>query len=85
MNLLAWIVVIVASVLAVWLTYAASPYQRRLRKPLAAFPARVSALLAAVVALRAWVEALGIASGALIWLIGVVVVLAAFRKSVWAA
>ena len=44
--------------LAAVLVYSASPRQRWLRVPLPAFPSLVSAVLAAVVGLRAWVEAL---------------------------
>jgi hypothetical protein len=46
--------------LAVALVYSASPRQRWLRVPLPAFPARFSAILAAVVGLKAWSEALHI-------------------------
>jgi hypothetical protein len=44
--------------LAAVLVYSASPRQRWLRVPLPAFPSLVSAVLAAIVGLRAWVEAL---------------------------
>jgi len=49
--------------LATWmvaaaLVYSASPRQRWLRVPLPAFPTLISAVLAAIVGLRAWVEAL---------------------------
>ena len=44
--------------LAAALVYSASPRQRWLRVPLPAFPALVSAVLAAIVGLRAWAEAL---------------------------
>ena len=44
--------------LAVALAYSASPRQRWLRVPLPAFPTRVSAVLAAIVGLKAWSEAL---------------------------
>ncbi|MBL8266909.1 hypothetical protein [Steroidobacter sp.] len=44
--------------LAAVLAYSASPRQRWLRVPLPAFPTRVSAVLAAIVGLRAWAEAL---------------------------
>lgn len=44
--------------LAVALVYSASPRQRWLRVPLPAFPTRVSAVLAAIVGLKAWTEAL---------------------------
>ncbi len=44
--------------LAAALVYSASPRQRWLRVPLPAFPSLVSAVLAAIVGLRAWVEAL---------------------------
>ncbi len=44
--------------LAAALVYSASPRQRWLRVPLPAFPSRVSAVLAAIVGMRAWAEAL---------------------------
>jgi hypothetical protein len=49
--------------LATWmvaaaLVYSASPRQRWLRVPLPTFPTLVSAALAAIVGLRAWIEAL---------------------------
>jgi hypothetical protein len=44
--------------LAVALAYSSSPRQRWLRVPLPAFPTRVSAVLAAIVGLKAWSEAL---------------------------
>lgn len=55
-----WLLIfaIAASILALALVYSASPRQRWLRVPLPAFPTRVSAVLAAVVGLKAWAEAL---------------------------
>ena len=44
--------------LAIALVYSASPRQRWLRVPLPSFPSYVSALLAAVVGLKAWSEVL---------------------------
>jgi hypothetical protein len=44
--------------LAAALVYSASPRQRWLRVPLPAFPTRVSALLALIVGLKAWAEAM---------------------------
>jgi hypothetical protein len=44
--------------LAVALAYSASPRQRWLRAPLPAFPTRVSAVMAGIVGLKAWSEAL---------------------------
>jgi hypothetical protein len=44
--------------LAAALVYSASPRQRWLRVPLPAFPTRVSAVLAVIVGVRAWAEAL---------------------------
>ncbi len=49
---------IATSFLAVALVYSASPRQRWLRVPLPSFPSYVSAVLAAVVGLKAWSEAL---------------------------
>jgi hypothetical protein len=49
---------IATSFLAIALVYSASPRQRWLRVPLPSFPSYVSALLAAVVGLKAWSEAL---------------------------
>lgn len=51
------------SVLAMALTFLASSHQRLLRAPLPAFPTRVSAVLAAIVALKAWTEALKAGEG----------------------
>jgi hypothetical protein len=48
--------------LAAALVYSASPRQRWLRAPLPAFPSLVSAVLAAIVGLRAWAEALNFVS-----------------------
>lgn len=44
--------------LAIALIYSASPRQRWLRVPLPTFPSHVSALLAVIVGLKAWSEAL---------------------------
>lgn len=49
---------VATSLLAVALAYSASPRQRWLRAPLPSFPSYVSALLAAIVGLKAWSEAL---------------------------
>jgi len=68
MNAWALIVVFVASALALAFAYYASPYQRSLRQSLPAFPAHTSAILAAIVALRGWAEALGAIPGLLAWL-----------------
>ncbi len=68
MNSWVSIVVFVASALALAFAYYASPYQRSLRQPLPAFPAHTSAILAAIVALRGWAEALGAIAGLLAWL-----------------
>jgi hypothetical protein len=48
---------IAAVALAIVLVYSASPKQRWLRAPLPAFPTRVSAVLAAIVGLKALSEA----------------------------
>jgi len=50
------------------LAYTASAHQRWLRRPLPAFPARVTAALAAIVALKGWSELFGPAVGAFAWL-----------------
>jgi len=71
MNTWTLLIVLAASVLAILLLYSAAPYQRSLRRPLAAFPARVSAGLVAIIALRGWIEALGMAAGMLVWLASV--------------
>lgn len=55
---LLFIFAIATWLLAVVLMYSASPRQRWLRVPLPAFPTRVSAVLAAVVGLKAWSEVL---------------------------
>lgn len=76
MNTWALLIVLSASVLAVLLIYSASAYQRSLRRPLEAFPARVSAGLVAIVALRGWVEAIGLVAGMSVWLASVCLVAA---------
>lgn len=76
MNTWALLIVLAASVLAILLVYSASPHQRSLRRPLEAFPARVSAGLVAIIALRGWVEATGLAAGMLLWLASVCLVAA---------
>lgn len=60
MSTHAWMFVfaIATSSLAIALVYSASPRQRWLRVPLPSFPSYVSALLAAIVGLKAWSEAL---------------------------
>lgn len=61
-------VVLCATVLAIAFAYSASTRQRLWRRPLAVFPARATAILAAIVALKAWTEALGAMPGLLAWL-----------------
>lgn len=56
-----------ATALACCLAYAASPRQRWLRTALPAFPARVSAGLAAMVALKGFTQALSIGAAASVW------------------
>ncbi len=60
MNINTWMLVFAISIsmLAAGLVYSASPRQRWLRVPLPAFPTRVSAMMAAMVGLKAWSEAL---------------------------
>lgn len=62
------IIVLASSAIAVALTYTASAHQRWLHRPLPAFPARVTAALAAIVALKGWSELFGPAAGAFVWL-----------------
>jgi len=76
MNPWALLIVLAASVLAILLVYSASSYQRSLRRPLEAFPTRVSAGLVALVALRGWIEAIGPVAGMLLWLASVCLVAA---------
>lgn len=61
------IAAVVASVLACCLAYAASPRQRWLRAALPSFPARVSAGLAAMVALKGFMEALSAGAAVSAW------------------
>lgn len=68
------IAVFAASVLAIAFAYSASAHQRWWREPLAAFPARVSAVLAAIVALKGWIEVFGAVPGTFAWLTTVVIV-----------
>lgn len=60
MNIDSWMLVFAISIsmLAAVLAYSASPRQRWLRVPLPAFPTRVSAMMAAMVGLKAWSQAL---------------------------
>lgn len=67
------LVALCATVLAIAFAYSASAHQRLWRRPLAVFPARTTAILAAIVALKAWTEALGALPGLLTWLTTVVV------------
>jgi hypothetical protein len=62
------IVALGASALAIALVLLASPRQRWLRVPLPAFPTRVSAVLAAIVALKAWTELFAAGANAFAWL-----------------
>ena len=57
-----------ATTLAALFGYLSSPHQRWLVGPLPSMPARISAALAAIVALRAWIEVLPLASALLAWL-----------------
>lgn len=62
------IAAVAASALAIVLALLASPRQHWLRAPLPAFPMRVSAVLAAMVALKGWTELLGTRSSTFAWL-----------------
>lgn len=58
---------LVASALAIVLAFLATPRQRWL-PVLPAFPTRVTAVLAAIVALKGWTEALGAGETTFAWL-----------------
>ena len=73
MNASTLITVVAASVLAISFAYSALPSRRWWRRLFTPFPARVSAVLAALVALKAWVEILGTLQGGLTWLSTLVV------------
>ena len=57
-----------ASIVAMAFAYSALPSQRWWRQPLRQAPARATAILAALVALRGWIEVLGLLHGGLAWL-----------------
>lgn len=56
-----------ASLLAMGFAYSALPSQRWWRRPIRRGPAQVTAVLAALVALRGWIEVLGVVHGGLAW------------------
>lgn len=61
------ILVFATSALAIAMAYSALPTQRWWPRPLVRFPARATAVLAAMVALRGWLEVLGPMHGGLAW------------------
>ncbi|HEY6644870.1 hypothetical protein [Povalibacter sp.] len=68
MTVLTPIILFAASVAAMGLAYSALPAQRWWSRPVRAFPAHVTAALAAMVALRGWIDVLGAFHGGLAWL-----------------
>ncbi len=62
------IILFAASVAAMGCAYSALPTQRWWSRPLPSFPAQATAALAAMVALRGWIELLGPMHGGLAWL-----------------
>jgi hypothetical protein len=68
MNISTLLTLLASSLLALSFAYSASPHQRWWRHPFAPFPARATAILAAIVALRAWLEVLDSTSATLAWL-----------------
>lgn len=68
MSVFTLIVVFIASALAIAMAYSSLPTQRWWRRPLVRFPARATAILAAIVALRGWLEVLGLLQGGLAWM-----------------
>lgn len=77
------IAALAASVLAAALVLLASPQQRWLRAPLPAFPTRVSAFLAAIVALKGWTEAFAADEGVFAWLTIVMLAVALSYSTGW--
>jgi hypothetical protein len=75
----------VSSVVAVSFAYSALPSQRRWSPLFAPFPSRVTAILAAIVALRAWIEVLGGVHGALVWFSTLVVPVTVLLVAGWRA
>jgi hypothetical protein len=63
------IAALAASALAIVLVFLTSSRQRWLRTALPAFPMRVSAALAAMVALKGWTELLGTGASTFVWLV----------------
>lgn len=62
------LILFAASVAAMGCAYSALPAQRWWSRPLPIFPAQTTAALAAMVALRGWIEMLGPLHGGLAWL-----------------
>lgn len=73
MSAFTLIIVFATSALAIAMAYSALPTQRWWSRPLVRFPARATAVLAAMVALRGWVDVLGPVHGSLAWLSTLVV------------
>lgn len=67
MSALTLIIVFATSALAIAMAYSVLPTQRWWLRPLVRFPARATAILAAIVALRGWLEVLGPIHGGLAW------------------
>jgi hypothetical protein len=68
MTVLTPIILLAASVAAMGCAYSALPSQRWWSHPLRPFPAHATAALAAMVALRGWIDVLGALHGGLAWL-----------------
>src|SRR5688572_15745314 len=68
MTVLTPIILFAASAAAMGCAYSALPSQRWWSHPLRSFPAHATAALAAMVALRGWIDVLGAFHGGLAWL-----------------
>jgi hypothetical protein len=68
LTVLTPIILFAASVAAMGCAYSALPSQRWWLRPLRPFPAHATAALAAMVALRGWIDVLGALHGGLAWL-----------------
>jgi hypothetical protein len=68
MTVLTPIILFAASVVAMGCAYSALPSQRWWSHPLRPFPAHATAALASMVALRGWIDVLGVFHGGLAWL-----------------
>jgi len=68
MSVLTLIIIFIASAVAIVFAYSALPSQRWWRNSMPRFPAHVTAVLAALIALKGWVDVLTALQGVLTWM-----------------